>query len=145
MKKYYEIFPNGCTSHQRDMLRNGWFGKYGNPFMDGVTWSNEIKQLDELDSCLDMLNSLYAYNPFWKDEFYQKGSAERLSDDLTDSYYDYFLTQYKKVGGKKEDFDKMLNIQIEHLKRSSVLKNIHTDNEGVSYNSIKEIEEVAYF
>lgn len=143
MKKYYEIFPNGCSELQRDKLRNTWFEMYGNPYTDNIEWSDEVKQLDEMDSTLDMLDSLFAYNPFWKSEFYRKGSAERLGAGWQiSSYYDYFFTHYKNVGGKKVDFDKMLKIQFEHLNKCVVLSNVHTDLEGVSYNSISENTEV---
>ena len=126
MKKMHEIFPSGCSSKQLDKLRDSWFEKYGNPYTEGADWS-EVKHLDRMYDALDMLSSCYAYNgiPY----FYDK-------------YYDKYLEDYIKVGGNKEDFDKMLNIQCEHYKRCSVKSNVYTDYEGCSYNSIVEEDEV---
>lgn len=144
--KYFEIFPNGCSRKQRNALRESWFKNYGNPHTEGAVWNNEIKQLDKMDSALDMLDSLFAYRPFWKTEFYRKGSAERLGAEWRiSSYYDYFLAHYVKVGGQKEDFDKMLKIQFQYLQKCTVKTNVYTDYEGASYNAINEIEEIANF
>ena len=132
MKKMHEIFPNGCSSKQLDALRSSWFEKYGNPYTEGADWS-EVKLLESMYNALSMLSSCFAYGG--TEQFFHSHGV--MYDE---TYYDHYLADYLKVGGAKEDFDKMLDIQCEHYKRCSV-GYAGTDFEGCSYNYIDEKDE----
>ena len=125
MKKMHEIFPNGCSSKQLEAFRSSWFKDYGNPFTENIEWPREVKVLEEMYSALEMLSSCFAYGGTKK--FYKQ-------------YYDEYLEDYLKVGGTKEDFDKMLTNQCEHYKKCFV-EFAGTDFEGCSYNYIIENDE----
>ena len=133
MKGLSDYFPNGCSQDQR----NEFVRKLMNSD-DRCTafhrWSTEEKCLDRQISALDMLDSCFAYHGFSR--FYKKSSWQYKS------YYDEYLNDYIECGGNKEEFDKMLDIQKKHLEKCMVLRNVHTDFEGCSYNSIQDFDEV---
>lgn len=132
-----EIFPNGASSRQLDKLRNSWFDKYGNPFTDDIEWPKDIDLMDYEMSALGMLASCFAYGGVEK--FTRFGVPCR--PNTTGDYYHDYLRDYLNHGGTQEEFDKMICIQTEHLKRSSVISNVHTDFEGCTYNGISEVDE----
>mgnify|MGYP007059999221 CR=1 FL=1 len=68
-----------------------------------------------------------------------------LRTDWKTKYYSKYLEDYEKLGGSKDDFDKCVEIYEKHLRKSSVMCNIHTDGEGVSYNGVRESDEPCYY
>lgn len=133
--KLLDIFPEGASSRQLDKLRASWFEKYGNPFFSDTKWPSDVEVMDSMMSAIGMLSSCTTYhNPeyFWYEHGY-------MHDE---NYYEYYLEDYIKRGGIKEEFDKMLEIQKEHYKKAEVHSNVYTDYEGCSYNSLEEPDEV---
>lgn len=127
MELFLKIFPNGCSHRQLDMLHNKVFQEYGNPYMDrSVSWPVNIRKLEQIRSSLQMYSSCYVYGQIdkWKTKYYFK-----------------YLEDYEKLGGSKDDFNECIGIYEKHLRKSSVMCNIHTDGEGVSYNGIRESDE----
>ena len=133
MQKMHEIFPNGCSSKQLEKLRESWFEKYGNPFCGNGDWS-EVKLLESMYWALSMLSSCFAYGGV-------KGFFSEHGISYEETYYQHYLNDYLEKGGTKEDYDKMLDIQCEHYKKSWV-GYAGTDFEGCSYNCIHEKDEV---
>ena len=132
MQKMHEIFPNGCSKKQLEDLRSSWFDKYGNPFTEGADWS-KVRLLEGMYWALSMLSSCFAYG----------GTKQFFTDSgvsYKETYYEHYLKGYLAIGGKKKDFDKMLDIQCKHYERSSV-GYAGTDSEGCSYNYIDEKDE----
>ena len=131
MKGLSKVFPNGCSDKQRKEFRDKVLGdKTSSDFYREAT--DEERCMEEELSMLDMLSSCFAYGGV--DSFFHTWS-------FIDSYYNDYLKDYLKEGGSKKEFDKMIEIQRKHYERCSVIKNVYTDSEGCTYNSIREIDE----
>ena len=97
----------------------GWInGKYIKPPKE-----YELRQ-QEL-SCINMINSILAYDWFGQD-------AEWVMQHEEKAYKNY-LAKYVALFGRKKVVELIQN-QINSIK--SIMRNVHTDNEGLSYNSI---------
>lgn len=135
MKELVDLCPNGASSAQLDRMRDGFFRDYGNPFTGGKPWPPHVRVLDSMMSALGMLSSCYTYSG--PQAFYGPGIS------YSESHYEHYLRGYLKEGGTKEKFDAMIQAQLAHYRRGAeVLKDVHTDGEGVSYNSLIEPDEV---
>jgi len=133
MKCFTDYFPNGASEAQRENFRKGLLK--GECLSDAYQkWTVEEKCLDEQLSALSMLDSCFAYGGV--SDFYRKKGYNNC-----ESYYDSYLRDYIKVGGTKEEFDKMLEVQKKHLEHCFVKRNVYTDFEGCSYNSIVDFDE----
>ena len=133
MKGFSDYFPNGASQKQRDNFLKGLYK--GKPLFEVYkTFTKRERCLYEQLSALDMLDSCFAYGGV--SDFYVKKSYNHDK-----SYYETYLADYLKVGGKKEEFDKMLEVQKKHLARCFVKQNVYTDSEGCSYNSIVDPDE----
>jgi hypothetical protein len=76
-------------------------------------------------SCIDMINSILAYHWFGQ-------SAEKIMQ-MEEQGYKNYLAQYVELFGREYVvilIQKQIN-DIDYIKR-----NVHTDNEGCTYNSI---------
>lgn len=97
----------------------GWInGEYHKP-------PKEYKLREEELSCISMINSILAYGGFGY-------SAEEVMQREERSYHNY-LADYVKILGR----DKVVALiqgQIDDIVR--IRRNVGTDSEGVSYNSI---------
>lgn len=80
-------------------------------------WTKEYKQLYSELSCRDMINSILCYN----------GPAGLKGNRYLQSYID-------ELG--EAIVSKLCEEQIKDFRMAVVLKNVHIDNEGVSYNSV---------
>lgn len=94
-------------------------------------WTEEQKQLDSELSCRDMINSILCYD----------GAKGLKGNRYLQSYID-------ELG--EATVTRLCKEQIEDFRKAVVLKNVHIDNEGVSYNSViwademlEEIEKLA--
>lgn len=87
-------------------------------------WTDEQKQLDKELDCRDMINSILCYNG---------------EEGLINNRYlnDYILELGLSV------VQRLCDEQLVDFKKATVVKNVFTDNEGVSYNSIKWADEVS--
>ena len=97
----------------------GWInGKYIKPPKE-----YELRQ-QEL-SCINMINSILAYGWFGQD-------AEWVMQHEEKAYKNY-LAEYVALFGRKKVVE-LIQGQINSIK--SIMRNVHTDSEGLSYNSI---------
>lgn len=132
MNLFLKIFPNGCSHKQADELHKRILDKYGNPYLNRkIVWPDQIKRLEKIRDSLCMLESCYVYGQLhiWKMQ-----------------YYDKYLSDYKHLGGIKEDFDHCISLQMKHLNtKMDVIYGIHTDNEGVTYNGMSDRDEYCYY
>lgn len=97
----------------------GWIdGKYFKP-------PHEYQMRKEELSCIDMINSILAYDWFGE-------SAELVMQHEEKKYYNY-LEDYVDMFGRDMVVE-LIQGQIDDI--SEIKRNVHTDNEGISYNSI---------
>ena len=76
---------------------------------------------DEIESMKSMMESCYTYGSIDKDGY---------------QYERYILPYKEKLG--KELFDKVYKEESKRLKNYEVVRDVHTDSEGVSYNELKK-------
>lgn len=97
----------------------GWIdGKYFKP-------PEEYKLREEELSCISMINSILAYGYFGD-------GAEGVMQRQEKAYYNY-LAEYVELFGREKVVE-LIQEQINSIK--SIKTNVHTDSEGLSYNSI---------
>ena len=97
----------------------GWInGKYIKPPKESELREREL-------SCISMINSILAYNWFGED-------AEQIMQYEEKAYKNY-LAEYVALFSRKKVVE-LIQEQINSIK--NIKRNVHTDNEGVSYNSI---------
>ena len=97
----------------------GWIdGKYFKPPKEYMIREEEL-------SCIGMINSILAYRWFGDD-------AETVMQREEKAYHNY-LGQYVALLGRKKVVE-LIQEQIDSIKE--IKRNIHTDSEGLSYNSI---------
>lgn len=135
-----DLFPQGISSDQCELVRDFLYRTYGNPYMTGKQWAPEIRQLERQKSAVEMLNSLFVYGSASAALPGFKAPRSRNSMNPTGrSYYEEYLEGYVGVGGTKEEFDKFLEIQVEHYKRS---RNVTGHDKDIgSYKSSQEPNE----
>lgn len=80
-------------------------------------YTEEQKLLREKIFCIEMINSILTYHG---------------SKNILDNRY---LKEYINVLGLKTVAELVIG-QVEDFSKATVLRNVHTDNEGISYNSI---------
>lgn len=137
MKMFSELYPNGCSSTERDRLRNSWFQEYGNPYLEHLgVWSDEIWKLDSELSAISMLDSCFVYGGI--KEFYKE--HEYWDYCGAGSHYEHCLKDFVECGGTKEEFDKAIEAQKRYYDRCVVARGIYMDSEGNSYNGIREVK-----
>jgi hypothetical protein len=104
----------------------GWInGKYIKPPKEYELREREL-------SCISMINSILAYNWFGE-------SAEEIMQ-MEERGYKNYLAEYVALFSRKKVVE-LIQEQINSIK--DIKRNVHTDGEGVSYNSIIWKEEVA--
>ena len=97
----------------------GWInGKYFKP-------PYEYQMKEEELSCVDMINSILAYDWFGE-------SAESVMKAEEKKYYNY-LEDYVDMFGRDKVVE-LIQGQIDSI--DYIKRNVHVDNEGISYNSI---------
>ena len=97
----------------------GWIdGKYIKPPNEYVLRSEEL-------SCISMINSILAYNWFGQ-------NAEEIMQMEERNYHNY-LADYVKLFGR-DMVVALIQEQLDSIK--TIKRNVHTDSEGVTYNSI---------
>ena len=97
----------------------GWInGKYIKP-------PKEYELRDRELSCISMINSILAYNWFGED-------AESVMQYDEKAYKNY-LAEYVALFGRKHVV-KLIQEQMDSIE--TIRRNVHTDGEGLSYNSI---------
>ena len=104
---------------KKEILRNRGVSQYkktGSP--------KEIKQAIEL-SCIEMINSILAYNGFGFD-------AEEVMKMEEISWHNYLEDYVKKLG--RERVVELIQNQIDDIEQ--IQHCVFTDEEGVTYNSI---------
>lgn len=93
-------------------------GKYIKP-----TKEHELREREL--SCISMINSILAYNWFGE-------SAEEIMQ-MEERGYKNYLAEYVALFGRKRVVA-LIQEQINSIK--CIKRNVHTDSEGLSYNSI---------
>lgn len=97
----------------------GWInGKYIKP-------PREYELRDRELSCISMINSILAYNWFEQD-------AEGIMQMEERNHHNY-LAEYVALFGRKKVVE-WIQEQMDSIK--TIMRNVHTDSEGVTYNSI---------
>ena len=97
----------------------GWInGKYIKPPKEYELREREL-------SCISMINSILAYNWFGED-------AEQVMQYEEKAYKNY-LAEYVALFSRKKVVE-LIQEQINSIK--DIKRNVHTDSEGVTYNSI---------
>lgn len=97
----------------------GWInGKYIKPPKEYELREREL-------SCISMINSILAYNWFGED-------AEQVMQ-MEEKAYKNYLAEYVALFSRKRVVE-LIQEQISSIKK--ILRNVHTDGEGVTYNSI---------
>ena len=97
----------------------GWInGKYIKP-------PKEYELRDRELWCIDMINSILAYDWYGQD-------AEWVMQHEEKAYKNY-LAEYVTLFGRKKVVE-LIQDQIDSIK--IIKRDVHTDNEGLSYNSI---------
>ena len=97
----------------------GWIdGKYIKPAKEYELREREL-------SCISMINSILAYNWFGED-------AEGIMQ-MEERGYKNYLTEYVALFSRKKVVE-LIQEQINSIK--DIKRNVHTDGEGVTYNSI---------
>ena len=97
----------------------GWInGNYIKPPMQYVLRQQEL-------SCIDMINSIVAYNWFGQ-------TAEDIMQMEEKAYHNY-LVDYVEFFGR-DRVVALIQEQIDDIQ--SIKRNVHTDSEGITYNSI---------
>lgn len=87
-------------------------------------WTDEQKQLDRELSCREMINSILCYD----------GEDGLLNNEYLEKYI-------PELG--LSIVQRLCDEQLVDFKKATVVKNVFTDNEGVSYNSIKWADELS--
>ena len=129
--KLSSVFPYGCTKENREELQAELFKLNGN-YSHWGKWSDSAKQLDKEMSALGMLESCYAYGGI--STFYTYHEPWEYCGE--GSHYEHYLEKFEKVGGTKEEFDKMIDIQSRYLTEKCKIISAGYDSDGISYNSI---------
>lgn len=88
----------------------------------------ELKQTEL--SCISMINSILAYNWFGE-------SAEEIMQMEEHSHYNYLEDYVKSFG--RDKVVALIQDQMDDIR--SIKRNVHTDSEGVTYNSIIWMDE----
>ncbi len=114
MKKYY-VTDKEVAEAER-MLRAKGIGFFNGKYCPPIT--KEDKELKEELEAMGMIHSFVAYH-HWN-----------TKDDWVHSKY--FERHLKTLG--KEKLQKLIDVAISKVKE--VKRNVHTDSEGLSYNSI---------
>ena len=106
----------------RDEMRAQGFG-----WIDGkyIKTPKEYELREREISCISMINSILAYNWFGE-------SAEQIMQ-MEERAYKNYLAEYVALFSRNHVI-KLIQEQIDSIK--SIKRNVHTDSEGVSYNSI---------
>lgn len=87
---------------------------------NGIELTEEQKILEKELSCREMINSVLCYNHITV--------PEQLSDDR------YIQEYFNKIG--EDRVMELCKEQFDDFQKATVIENVHTDSEGVSYNSI---------
>lgn len=92
-------------------------------------WTDEQKQLDKELSCREMINSCLAYGGLW--EFWRRYDSIGVPWKRNQGYADKFveelgINRVRELEREQED----------DFSRARLVRNVHTDSEGVSYNAI---------
>lgn len=94
---------------------------------DWKTWTEEQKRLDEELSCREMINSCLTYDgieAFWRECTWRVGRDKSYADPHIRALG---LERVKQLVAEQEaDFAK-----------ATVLRDVFTDSEGVTYNSVR--------
>ncbi len=97
----------------------GWIdGKYIKP-------PKEYKMREEELSCIDMINSILAYDWFGEDAESVMQHQERQFCNYLEDFVDMF---------SRDKVVELIQGQLDDI--CDIKRNVHVDNEGVSYNSI---------
>jgi hypothetical protein len=99
----------------------GWIdGKYVKPPKE-----YELKQREL--SCISMINSILAYN------WFGESAEEIMQHEENPHKYKNYLGEYVVLFGRAKVVS-LIQEQMDSIK--SIKRNVHTDSEGLSYNSI---------
>ena len=88
-------------------------------------WTEEQKRIDRELSCINMINSILAYD--WSGQ-----DAEWVMQHEEKAYHNY-LAGYVEMFGREKVVE-LIQAQIDSIKE--IKRNVHADSEGCSYNSI---------
>lgn len=88
-------------------------------------WTDEQKELDNIISCIRMIHSLLIYN-------YPNATEKDIEHILADKY----LQEHIKTLSR-EKVRELLAKEIKEFESATVHRDVYTDGEGVSYNSVK--------
>ena len=110
------------TDRQMDLIRKQLPKRTQVPWSE---WTDEQKRIDKELSCISMINSILAYNWFGE-------SAEQIMQ-MEERAYKNYLAEYVALFSRNTVVD-LIQEQINSIR--CIKRNVHTDSEGVSYNSI---------
>ena len=115
------------TDKQMDLIRKQLPARSRVPWKE---WTDEQKQIDKELSCIEMINSILAYN--WLGE-----SAEQIMSDEENKRHNY-LAEYVYLFGR----DRVVELIQAQMDSIDVIRhNVHIDSEGVCYNAIIWIDD----
>lgn len=115
------------TDKQMDLVRKQLPARSRVPWKE---WTDEQKRIDRELSCISMINSILAYDWYGQD-------AEQVMRYEENAYNNY-LEEYVDLFGRDRVVE-FIQGQINSIKE--IKRNVHTDSEGLSYNSIIWIDD----
>lgn len=133
------FFPEGYSYYQYEKFTTLMERHYGSRRTDGSDTSprpNVIMALFVQLEAVSFLHDLFVYNGL------EEGWIKyHLASDSDLSYYEKYLVRYTNYGGRKEEFDRFLKIQIGHFKRCTVYGGVAMIVEGSAFNGVTEPDE----
>jgi hypothetical protein len=115
------------TDKQMDLIRKQLPARSQVPWKE---WTEEQKKINRELSCIDMINSILAYNWFGEDAEWVMQYEEKA--------YKNYLAEYVELFGRDKVVE-LIQAQIDSI--DNIKRRVYTDNEGVSYNSIIWIDD----
>lgn len=133
IQDYLKAYPNGVSRVSRDIIRQNFFTKYGNPYLSEAKWPQNVSILDKAFSALNMLESCFAYNGISR--FYEKQNSWQKDQR---SYYEQYKENFLNAGGIETDYNTIIEIHKNYLNHCNIAYGVEKDNEGNYYNAIVE-------
>ena len=115
------------TDKQMDLIRKQLPARSRVPWKE---WTDEQKRIDKELSCIEMINSILAYNWFGE-------SAEQIMNDEENKRYNY-LAEYVYLFGRDKVVE-LIQAQMDSI--DVIRRNVHMDSEGIFYNAIIWIDD----
>ena len=118
----------------RDSLNQKYYGnKAYLPCNLEMPITDDDKQMYKELDCIEMINSCLTYgsDPFEKINkwWYGHGYCERS-----------YMSDYEEALGEKR-VRELYEMQVEEFSKATIYRNVHTDSEGMTYNSVSFVDD----